>query len=697
MTYEKMIYKARESLKARFEVLTDYAISESDMSILDQFTCPDDIKLCDIEEFEGKTEIYIGKGNRTSEDRLALAMLLKDFTSQNKDESKAVILKKKIAAVKNIVVYLPSKFLYSGVEILEMPGTDESDPLAMSFIQDALDNVDAVILLSEYAFSITAEEVKDTLKNSKFIKKWLQDSQSYKLLFLSYPEKDQNCKFGANDEEKLKKLTLQDKRKKKEEMKILSKLIAPSLLSSHMKDNIVSSYVLPVLHTSIHAQEGMTEEIISRNNIFLKHTGINELFLKIDEFVVHKHQSLTEELEKNLSDLQTRQDSEVGITQETSDGIASQNIDFTHESNFLKQNEVILKELKKEHKDLITATVNGPLKELLSRTAQNAIRRWKEVESKVTDVCLFNPQYNGKHPAYKEKMYNLLFDDIDGKISPIFDELFHRLTTIFEQYKEKAIKLFKKELYGKRGARVANFERSLEYALDWHLGTRRSSLKSTLKKSFEKSCKDSLTKHILEPAYKTSIEKAKHEMTGQIQKVLSDVESSFLDNTISLYDERWPANLSKFMVRACIPLKSFRLLQPGCTFCGEIKCSVCTYMKSTSSFKSSITNKVYEIKDSLSCLSKNAIYLITCEKCGKQYVGETTQSVRRRFVDHLSTINCKKDLAVPQHFCQDDHSTSDVSLAIIEQVKNKEDILIRESYWIQELKTQKPYGLNSKV
>ncbi|KAM4706588.1 uncharacterized protein O3C94_014103 [Discoglossus pictus] len=503
-----------------------------------------------------------------------------------------------------------------------------------------------------------------------------------------------NHMFGRNDQEKLKKLISQENRKREKELQTLTAVIRPDPLSTVMKNNVYTSCILPVLHTSIHAQKGIPHEIIAENDDFLKYTGINQLFIKLDDFVVQRQKSHIEEVERKLEDLQKRHDEENGC-QEGSDETRSQDIDTTNEYSFLRKNEALYNKLKKEHEDIITDSVNVKLKDLLSGCANHAMERWAEIESKVTETGIFNPQYNGKHPAYKEKIRNILFGDLDEKLSPIFRELIDRLTNIFEQYKTKAIELFTEELHSQNESIVARIGRSLEFALDWHLGQRRSCLtEGTLKDSFEKSFNNILKEHILEPAYKESIATTKSKMRTQIQKVLSDVKSSFLKNILSLYNERWPKNLAKFMVRACIPLKSIHNPQPGCTFCGEIRCSICAYIDMTSTFSSSSTKKVYNIKERLSCISENVIYLITCKTCKKQYVGQTKQIMRRRFVDHLSRINCQKSMLVSQHFCMVGHSKQDISLVVIEQVHNN-NISQRERYWIRELGTLTPNGLNA--
>ena len=42
-------------------------------------------------------------------------------------------------------------------------------------------------------------------------------------------------------------------------------------------------------------------------------------------------------------------------------------------------------------------------------------------------------------------------------------------------------------------------------------------------------------------------------------------------------------------------------------------------------------NDVFSPNVFMDCASDNVVYLITCKKCGIQYVGETSRNLRRRF------------------------------------------------------------------
>jgi len=123
-------------------------------------------------------------------------------------------------------------------------------------------------------------------------------------------------------------------------------------------------------------------------------------------------------------------------------------------------------------------------------------------------------------------------------------------------------------------------------------------------------------------------------------------------------------------------------------------------------FQSTVTQKCYEIKnfsgEPLSCSSSNIIYLITCNRCKLQYVGETLQTLKKRMNGHRSGIKSKVDNILYNHF-QGPCSLDNISVQPIEAFRGdgrKETITkerkFKENYWIKELRTTYPYGLNDK-
>ena len=107
-----------------------------------------------------------------------------------------------------------------------------------------------------------------------------------------------------------------------------------------------------------------------------------------------------------------------------------------------------------------------------------------------------------------------------------------------------------------------------------------------------------------------------------------------------------------------------------------------------------------------SCKLQNYIYLLTCQSCGVQYVGESIIPINRRmnihrtsktgctlFIEHYSTVCSGATFSIqileklPGNGYRDG--------AIDEEMRTKR--LEREDYWMKTLRTIYPYGLNDKV
>ena len=61
------------------------------------------------------------------------------------------------------------------------------------------------------------------------------------------------------------------------------------------------------------------------------------------------------------------------------------------------------------------------------------------------------------------------------------------------------------------------------------------------------------------------------------------------------------------------------------------------------------------------------VYLITCKKCGIQYVGEISQKLRSRFNNHRNRLKKLTNLYLYHHFSSDGLSVEDMSIMPIEE------------------------------
>lgn len=94
-------------------------------------------------------------------------------------------------------------------------------------------------------------------------------------------------------------------------------------------------------------------------------------------------------------------------------------------------------------------------------------------------------------------------------------------------------------------------------------------------------------------------------------------------------------------------------LQSGkVTTCGSRRCLTCVHMVVGETFMNNVNGRIYHIKCNssiLDCSSSNVIYLISCAKCGVQYIGKTSQTLRSRLNNHRNRLKQLCDLYLYVH------------------------------------------------
>ena len=101
------------------------------------------------------------------------------------------------------------------------------------------------------------------------------------------------------------------------------------------------------------------------------------------------------------------------------------------------------------------------------------------------------------------------------------------------------------------------------------------------------------------------------------------------------------------------------------------KCSVCPFIQEGKIVKATSTNFKVDINSSVDCSTTNVIYLLGCDKCPQQYIGETERMLRDRFLEHKGYANTNNQTkATGCHFNQKGHSVSNMKITVIEKVFN---------------------------
>ena len=131
----------------------------------------------------------------------------------------------------------------------------------------------------------------------------------------------------------------------------------------------------------------------------------------------------------------------------------------------------------------------------------------------------------------------------------------------------------------------------------------------------------------------------------------------------------------------------------GCAKCHKCKV-VCPVLKEGSNFQSKNTSKKYKIKQKLTCDSDWLVYLVTCKKCGGQYVGKSKTSFKKRHSNHKVEIKQKRG-GLGHHFGGERGcGYENFSVILIEQVekKNLEFLAEREVFWQNQLRVYPENG-----
>lgn len=156
-----------------------------------------------------------------------------------------------------------------------------------------------------------------------------------------------------------------------------------------------------------------------------------------------------------------------------------------------------------------------------------------------------------------------------------------------------------------------------------------------------------------------------------------------------------PPNLKKMLCHAKLPQNSTSKRQlTGMKKCHQDGCPTCPYILHSKEVQSSITKEKILLKGLFSCLTTGVIYIITCTKCNKQYVGQTGRQLNDRIKNHLYDICKKNPTSTGEHF--NHHSHFDMKVQVIEKVipNLPQFRLEREDYWIKKMATKTPQGLN---
>lgn len=161
---------------------------------------------------------------------------------------------------------------------------------------------------------------------------------------------------------------------------------------------------------------------------------------------------------------------------------------------------------------------------------------------------------------------------------------------------------------------------------------------------------------------------------------------------------RRPKSLRDLLVRA--KLKPSTRDQPyGLSkACNKPRCQTCKMMPTAAQVVQHTSGARVSIRCNATCKSSNLVYVISCSKCGKQYIGETKQALNLRVNLHRSDYNKRRFERSPvaEHFHGENHSFDDAILHCIDHDPSWSDSKRkqRETYWIRRFNAVQPLGIN---
>jgi hypothetical protein len=139
------------------------------------------------------------------------------------------------------------------------------------------------------------------------------------------------------------------------------------------------------------------------------------------------------------------------------------------------------------------------------------------------------------------------------------------------------------------------------------------------------------------------------------------------------------------------------------TICDHRNCPIPSVFSKKHTFHSSNTGRSYKKYHIGNCTTKNVISMLTCKTCNQQYIGQTIRQFKIRIGEHLADIKHKRDTPIATHFNTVSHTVKSLKCEIIEALKgdpesDSSNLLRdrREQFWIHQLQSKYPNGINKR-
>ena len=134
------------------------------------------------------------------------------------------------------------------------------------------------------------------------------------------------------------------------------------------------------------------------------------------------------------------------------------------------------------------------------------------------------------------------------------------------------------------------------------------------------------------------------------------------------------------------------------TGCNSPRCDCCVLMSGRAVVFGGCRH--FKMPFNTCCGSVGLVYLIECSLCGikARYVGQTSRELRVRMSGHRRDFRNDKGMPLYRHLKRPSHTFYSINLTVLELVRppSEANLLAREQWWMDALKTRIPHGLNSQ-
>lgn len=143
------------------------------------------------------------------------------------------------------------------------------------------------------------------------------------------------------------------------------------------------------------------------------------------------------------------------------------------------------------------------------------------------------------------------------------------------------------------------------------------------------------------------------EITQSLDILQSDRRCNRLLESVQIINsKRQPPSLKKILTHA-----KFQTEPPSVTKCQDKRCGTCPHLITGDHFTFKGQQKPFQVKFSMNCASENLLYVLECQGCGENYIGQTSDMLRARMrvhKQHILTPEYRK-LAVSKHIAECAH------------------------------------------